>query len=392
MSLRQRWRDEVSTEPVPVRESREPVDKPRADLPLWVMKVLLIVVAVGVVVASVAVVWQMAGRSANGPSADALGGDCLTWPPGESNRATQVNCADEHLFEVVSSESMATSADPADSGAASQQQTCARAVEQNLGPRYDPNGRFIVGAVWTSGRLMCGLQLPSNGVASVGFKGRVVDQDQSSVWPTGTCLGIRDGETTDVAVDCGLPHALEITGTVDLSTKFGQAAPSTAAQDAVVRDACGAATSAYLSPVTLDATGLSVRYQPVDAAGWAAGSRKVACRIGSAKEGGRWATLVRSAKDGVLVDGRRAAATLPSPAPVVAPPPAEPVPVVEAAAPTSEEPQPSTDAEVPVRVYRDTDDSTAAAEPVPHMAGPIVPGPVPHMVGSAVPGPAPGSP
>lgn len=406
MSVRHRAPDEASTELLPVAESQQPVDERRADLRWWVTKLLFVVVAVGVVVASVAVVLQMTEHSSgNASSADATGGDCLTWPPGEPDRATQVNCSDDHLFEVVSSQAMPTSADPADPAAeAVQQKACAQAVEHNLGSRYDPNGRFVVGSVWMSGHLMCGLQLPSNGVASVTFKGRVVDQDQSSIWATGTCLGIREGQTTDVAVDCGLPHALEITGTVDLSTKFGQAAPSTAAQDAVVRDACGAATSVYLAPATLGATGLSVRYQPIDAAGWAAGSRKVACRIGSPKDGGGWATLVRSAKDGVLVDGRRGAALpSPPPPPVVEPPPAEQAPAVEAAAPTSEEPQPSTATEVPVRVYRDTEESTAPATataqphldgsegpgPVPHMAGSELPGPMPHMVGPVAPGPGP---
>jgi hypothetical protein len=384
MSRRQRWSDEAPTELLRVGDS-EPVDRPRSGPPLWVMKLLIALVTVGVVIASVAVALQMTDRSgANVPTADAGGGDCLTWPPGEPERAMQVDCADQHLFEVISSEATQGSADPADPG---HQQTCARAVERALGPRYDPGGRFVVGVVSTSGRLMCGLQLPSNGVASVGFRGRVIEQDQSSVWPAGTCLGIRDGETTDVAVDCGLPHALEITGTADLSTKFGQAAPSTAAQDAVVRDVCGAATSAYLSPVTLDATGLVMRYQPIDAAGWAVGSRRVACRIGSPKAGGGWATLVRSAKDGVLVDGRRPVALL-------SPPPPPPVPVQLPTTP-SEPPPPEALAEVPVRVDTEADESTEVAEDedaveaVPHMDGSEGPGPVPHLAGAEAPGPVP---
>jgi hypothetical protein len=390
MSVRQRRSDEVSTEQVPVHHSHARVHQRRAHPPLWLIKLLFAVVAVAVVVASVAVVWQMTNRSkATAPTADARRGDCLSWPPGAPERATRVDCADEHLFEVADSE-------PIPAAEAEQQQTCARAVDYYLGPRYDPGGRFVVGAVQTGGRLVCGLQLPSDGVASFGFKGKVGDQDQSRVWPTGTCLGIRDGKTTDIAVECGLPHALEITGTADLSTVFGQAAPSTAAQDAVVRDACGVATSAYLSPATLDATGLSVRYQPIDAAGWAAGSRRVACRIGSPKPDGDWATLVRSAKNGVRIDGQQ---------PVTLPSPVEPAPA-EVAAPTSETPEPSAPAEVPVRVDSQTDESTAVADPdpvphmdgseglgpVPHMAGSAVPGPVPHMAGSAVPGPVTESP
>jgi putative regulator of septum formation len=353
---------------------------------MWWMRVLLIVVTIAAVAASVVVILQMNDRSAaNAPSADTPSGNCLTWPPGEPERARQVDCGDEHLFEVAGSEP----GDAAD--AARSQQTCARAVANYLGPRYDPGGRFVVGAVSTPGRLMCGLQLPSIGIASVGFKGLVADQDQSNVWPTGTCLGIREGETTDVAVDCGLPHALEITGTVDLSTKFGQAAPATAAQDAVVRDACGAATSAYLSPSTLDATSLAVRYQPIEAAGWAAGSRRIACRVGSPKPDGGWNTLVRSAKNGVRIDGQRPV-TVPSPAvapPAETPPPAEAPAPADESAPDGEPTEPSSADEVPVLVNRDTDESTDVAGPVPHMDGSEGLGPVPHMAGSAVPGPVP---
>jgi hypothetical protein len=120
-------------------------------------------------------------------------------------------------------------------------------------------------------------------------------------------------EYDDHQADQSMRHALEITGAIDLSTAFDQAAPSTAAQDAVVRDACGAATSEYLSPVALGATGMTVRYQPIAAKGWDAGSRRIACRIGSAKPDGGWATLLGTAKTGVLIDGQ-STATLPSPA------------------------------------------------------------------------------
>ncbi len=379
--MRQRWPDDVSTELLPVRESREHVDDRRARPPLWLVKVLLIAAAVAAIAASVVVAIQMTNRSpVSTPVSGAVRGDCLTWPPGEPEQAKQVDCAAEHVFEVVDSQASNSASE------AERQQTCTQAVTRDLGPRYDPGGRFVVGTVETSGRLMCGLQLPSNGVASLGFKGRVVDQDQSRVWPTGTCLGIRDGQTTDVPIDCGLPHALEITGTADLSTKFGQAAPSVSAQDAVVLDACNAATSTYLAPVALEATGLAVRYQPIDAAGWAAGSRRIACRIGSPEPNGRWATLVRSAKDGVIVDGQHVASP-PSPAEPDVPPPAESP--ADVAAPTEEESEPTTDAEVPVRVSRDTDDSTSEAEAVPHLAGSEAPGPVLHGVGTEAPGPVP---
>jgi hypothetical protein len=362
------WSDEAPTQLLPSRESPEYGEQRGTDPPFWLMKLLFIVVTVAAIAASIAVGLQMSDRSAaNAPTAGALRGDCLTWPPGAPQRAMHVDCADEHLFEVAESEATNIGSDPGNrADDAERRQTCAQAVARYLGPRYDPGGRFVVGSVSTPGRLTCGLQLRSDGIASVGFRGRVVDQDQSSVWPTGTCLGIRDGESTDVVVDCGLPHALEITGTADLSTVFDQAAPAIAAQDAIVRDACGAATAGYLSPLTLDATSLALRYQPIDATGWAAGSRRIACRIGAPQPGGGWSTLVGSAKNRVLTDGQPPA-TLPSPA---EPPPAE------ATAPAVEEPQPAAPIELPASVAPRTDGATAVTAPPPHLVGSEAPGPI----------------
>ncbi|PXX09292.1 putative regulator of septum formation [Mycolicibacterium moriokaense] len=370
-----RWSDDVYTEPLMSHESAEYDDfQPYQSMRL--MKLLFVAVTVAALSASVAVVMHIGDRSAaSAPTVDAHPGDCLTWPPGAPERAMRVDCADEHLFEVADAATMNTSATDIEF-----QQTCARAVERHLGSRYDPAGRFVVGMVWTTqardlqsdGRLMCGLQLPSDGIASVGFRGRVVDQDQSSVWPAGTCLGIRDGKATEVPVQCALPHALEITGAIDLSTVFDTAAPSTAAQDAVVRDACGAATSQYLSPVALEATGLTLRYQPIAEKGWDAGSRRIACRIGSEKPDGGWATLLGTAKTGVIVDGQPVA-TLPSP--VAAPPSAAEPPPAETTAPVIEAQLSSPPIEVPVSVTPQTHVPAEAPGPVPHLVDAEAPGP-----------------
>lgn len=361
MLVANRWSDEPPTELLAAGESLEYENERPAYPSLRLMKLLFVVVTVAAIAASVAVVLHISDQSvASATAVDAHRGDCLTWPPGAAERAVQVDCAGEHLFEVADSEAVDTSTDPGNPAADVRfQQTCAQAVARYLGPRYDPGGRFVVGMMWTppgrnrqfNGRLMCGLQLPSDGIASATFRGRVVDQDQSRVWPTGTCLGIRDGQTTEVAVQCALPHALEITGTIGLSTVFDHAAPSTTAQDAVVRDACGAATSAYLSPVDLEATSLTLRYQPIEATGWGAGSRRIACRIGSAKPDGSWATLLGNAKTGVLIDGQPAA-TQPSPA---EPPPADATPSVV------ESPQPIPPAQGPPP-------ESLSAQPVPESA------------------------
>jgi hypothetical protein len=125
-----------------------------------------------------------------------------------------------------------------------------------------------------------------------------------------------------------------------------------------------------LSPVTLEATGLTLRYQPIAANGWDAGSRRIACRIGSEKPEGGWAILVGTAKAGVLVDGEPAVA-LPSPvatlpSPVELPSPAEPPPA-ETTAPVIEAQQSSPPIEVPVSVIPQTHVPAGAPGPEPHL-------------------------
>ena len=110
--------------------------------------------------------------------------------------------------------------------------------------------------------------------------------------------------------------------------------------------------------MALAATGLSLHYQPVNAAGWTAGSHRVACRIGSVKPDGSWATLQGSAKTGVLIDGQPGAAL---------PIPNEP---------------PLADLAEKVIVER-----PVGVSPPTAMAGPA-----PHLVNSGAPGPSEDSP
>ena len=72
------------------------------------------------------------------------------------------------------------------------------------------------------------------------FTGRVADQDQSKVWPPGTCIGIdtATNQPTDVPVDCATPHAMEVTGTVTSATRFSGATPAGPDQDAFIKDVC----------------------------------------------------------------------------------------------------------------------------------------------------------
>jgi hypothetical protein len=321
------------------------------------MLMLLIVVAAITVASSIAIALQLddhESATARALATHATSGDCLTWPSGEPDRPAAVDCRGDHRFEVADAVEIDTLADGTDPAAHLDRvfrDACPAAVNRYVGSRFDPEGKFGVGMVWSpsgpqpqsGGLLLCGLQLSHPGVSGT-FQGRVRDLDQSAVWPAGTCLGILDGTATDVPVDCASPHSMEITGAVSLADVFIGPAPAVAAQDGVVHERCAATTEAYLTPGSAAAPSLTVRYTPISEASWAAGSRQVACRLASAEPDGRWATLVGSAKTGVMIDGQPAA---PAPAP-----PTADVATAPAASP-------------PVEVPQEQEPADAAGEPEP---------------------------
>lgn len=252
-------------------------------------------------------------------------GDCLTWPEGTPDAATIVGCTDDHRFEVAESIDMRTfpgseygaSAAPPSPARIVQinEEQCVPAVRRYLGAKFDPNSRFTVSMLWAgdqawrqSGerRMLCGLQLPGPNNQQLAFKGKVADIDQSKVWAAGTCLGIDSttNQPVDVPVDCAAPHAMEVTGTVNLAEKFPNALPSEAEQDAFIKDACTRMTDAYLAPITRRSTTLTLIYPTLSQSSWSAGSREVACTIGATLGNGDWATLRGSAKGQLLINGQ----------------------------------------------------------------------------------------
>jgi predicted heme/steroid binding protein len=255
----------------------------------------------------------------------ANGGDCLTWPDATPESASIVNCADDHKFEVAESVDMRTfpgaeygpSAAPPSPARIQQitQEQCEAAVRNYLGPKFDPNSKFTVSLLWagdrawrSSGerRMLCGLQLPGANNQQQAFKGKVADVDQSKVWPAGTCLGIdtATNQPVDVPVDCVAPHAMEVTGTVNLAEKFPGALPAEPDQDGFIKDSCTKMTDAYLAPVKLRTTTLTLIYPTVAMPSWSAGSREVSCSIGATLGNGGWATLVNGAKGQLLINGQ----------------------------------------------------------------------------------------
>src|SRR5947209_12656592 len=221
-------------------------------------------------------------------------GDCLMWPDATPESAGIVSCSDDHKFEVAESVDMRTfpgseygaNAAPPSPTRIQQmtQEQCEPAIRNYLGAKFDPNSKFTISLLWAGDRawrqsgerrMLCGLQLPGVNNQQQVFKGKVAEIDQSKVWPTGTCLGIDPtvNQPIDVPVDCAAPHAMEVTGTVNLAEKFPGALPAEPDQDGYIKDSCTKMTDAYLAPVKLRSTTLTLIYPTVQVASWTAGSR-----------------------------------------------------------------------------------------------------------------------
>lgn len=269
----------------------------------------------------------LAGAGARGNAAfgKAHSGDCLEWPDKTPDAATIVDCKNDHRFEVAESIDMRTypgteyGPDAAPPSAARIQQIsleqCQPAVRRYLGDKFDPNSKFTVSMLWSGDRawkqsgerrMLCGLQLLGPDNQQVAYKGRVADVDQSKVWSAGTCLGIDSStnQPTDIPVDCSAPHAMEVTGAVNLAEKFPVGLPPDAEQDAFIKDVCTKMTDVYLAPVQLRTTTLTLVYSTVSLPSWTAGSRQVSCSIGATLGTGGWATLLNSAKGPLLINGQ----------------------------------------------------------------------------------------
>jgi hypothetical protein len=126
------------------------------------------------------------------------------------------------------------------------------------------------------------------------------------VWPAGTCLGIdpSTNQPTDIPVDCAAPHAMEVTGAVNLAEKFPQALPAEPEQDGFIKDSCTRMTDAYLAPIQLRSTTLTLIYSTISLPSWSAGSHQVSCSIGATLGNGGWSTLLNSAKGPLMINGQ----------------------------------------------------------------------------------------
>ena len=265
------------------------------------------------------------GAKGNDAFNRAASGNCLMWPDRMPEAANIVDCKDDHRFEVAESIDMRTfpgseygpTAPPPTAARIEQisQEQCESAVRRYLGAKFDPNSKFVISMLWSGDkawrqfgerRMLCGLQLPGAGNEQIAVKGKVADVEQSKVWPDGTCLGIdpATNQPTDIPVDCAAPHAMEVTGTVNLLARFPEGLPPEPEQDGFIKDSCTKLTDAYLAPVQLRSTTLTLIYSTLSMPSWSAGSRQVACSIGATLGNGGWATLLNSAKGALKINGQ----------------------------------------------------------------------------------------
>ena len=219
---------------------------------------------------------------------------CLTWQRPDAADARQVGCVQPHLFEVTGTVDLddlgsdASFPDPV-SWQKLVTSRCEARTKQALAGRFDPFGRFTVGAIkpsedsWGRGDriLRCGVQSSGRSGALFATTGGVVQQNQSDVHPPGTCLG-NDGKAVGDPVDCAGPHAVEVVGVVDLIGAFPGGYPEESAQDGVLDAECTRLAAEFAGgPAVVGEKKLTVFWETLRPESWQAGSTRVDCRLGA---------------------------------------------------------------------------------------------------------------
>ena len=230
-----------------------------------------------------------------GPAAAVAGappappGLCLSWSRPDAADTAVVDCAQPHLFEQAGPLPLTDQVTLPDDRLFRQLvgDRCTPLVLGYLGNRFDPVGRYRVGALkpspamWDSGdhNLRCGLQSASRSGAMLPTIGRVAQNEQSNIHDAGTCLAL-DGRSVGDPVACGGPHAVETVGIVDLSTKFAGGYPAVNNQDSFLQASCTKIANDYGGGAdALAKKNLTVYWDNLAPESWNAGSRKVNCNL-----------------------------------------------------------------------------------------------------------------
>ncbi|WP_019201336.1 septum formation family protein [Tsukamurella sp. 1534] len=251
--------------------------------------------------------------------ARAKAGACLAWDK-EPTTMAQVECAQPHKFEVAgepSRELPESAKYPTEAALDSMRdQVCPPVVNQYLGKRLDPKGRFQMGLLtagqqaWETGdrTVRCGVQVVDGTGTALDVSGKMVNQDQSVSWPVGTCVGIGERGQPTRAVDCAQPHAFEVTAVVDLRKQFPDASwPTLQQQEDYLGGICPAQTTSWFGADDgLRRSGLQLNWNTLSQPSWTAGSRSAICFLASSKDGRTFTPITGSAKSpNLLIDGKK---------------------------------------------------------------------------------------
>jgi len=111
--------------------------------------------------------------------------------------------------------------------------------------------------------------------------GSAADQDQANVHDPGTCFALVNKKEVGDPVDCSKEHSYEVVGSVDLTKVFPGEYPSEALQLEKTVDLCPPVAAKYTGNKNLAKLGLSLYSDTLKKKSWAAGSRKVDCKVGA---------------------------------------------------------------------------------------------------------------
>ncbi|WP_233158055.1 septum formation family protein [Actinokineospora bangkokensis] len=221
-------------------------------------------------------------------------GSCLTWTPPNGDDIRITDCAGSHLFEVTSTVDISAEHPenaPAPDTAAWQkiaEDKCTPGATTYLGGVLDPFGKYTVNALkpndaqWADGdrKLRCGLQTAAPSGTLVPSTGTAARADQSNVHEPGTCLAL-EGQKIGDPINCSEPHAFEIVGAADLGPAFPGDYPTEDQQTESAVELCAQVANAYTGGVDLAAKKLTLYSDTLKPESWAAGSRKVDCKVGA---------------------------------------------------------------------------------------------------------------
>jgi hypothetical protein len=280
--------------------------------------------------------WPVAVKGSASSAADEAllafnspGGTCLDWPADNPRAMRPVDCAQPHVFEVTSqvdiSPDYAPSAPPPDEKTWQQiaNDKCTEGVAAYLGGKLDPNGKYSVSALkptddqWRSGdrKLRCGVHRVTTLGTRLLTTGSAAQADQSNIFPAGTCFALTDNKGVGDPIDCGKPHALEVVGNADLTQAFTGNFPSPEDQGKKLSELCGQIVNEYSNGLDLKSKNLTLTWDTLQDPSWAAGSRKVDCKVGSALQDGTGLSPVSGTVKGAGGLGAPAESPPPSPPP-----------------------------------------------------------------------------